>query len=579
MKSLGLFLFLFLLTLVAWATDPLPAARTPGGRGNWQGIAGVAGGIPNRTTIFTNFSSGATSAQIQAAVSSCPSNQVVKLGDGTFTISGSWTITDSGVSIRGNGPSNTTLSVGGLTFGSFTPWNNLDSSAANVTNVPRSGIVGGLTQGSTNITITNATGFAAGYLIFIDQLNDTNSTIVSTESGGGTERQYYTRAYPTSGFDRAQRQLTKIHSISGTNITLADPIYLPSWDTNLSPTAWVFPSYTPTEMTGLEDLKIDCRTQFHCVYNCWLTNVVVETSVADVGSTDLGWVSMYYSARLAFQRIKIFGTAGAEDGYGFEPRACAAVLLENSIIDGPSVPIQFSGCYGSVFAYNWTTNVISGSGFMSQGIINHGGFPTMNLIEGNYCNSFACDNTDGPSGYNVAARNWLKGIDERRVATDNIEAVWIGGTNRNCALIGNVLGTVGVTYAAYDDTNCVANDGGSGTGKRIMGIGHWVAECGTIDPYVTATLIKAYNYNQYSSNVIADGFVVGDIPASYYLASKPSWFGNLTYPAVNPDNAIYSRSLTNFPAGYRAILGTDPPAESSSSGNRSATVSGTFRAY
>src|SRR5713101_3255389 len=41
------------LICTANASDPLPASRKPGGVG-WAGKVGVPGGIPNRTTIYTN---------------------------------------------------------------------------------------------------------------------------------------------------------------------------------------------------------------------------------------------------------------------------------------------------------------------------------------------------------------------------------------------------------------------------------------------------------------------------------------------------------------------------------------------
>src|SRR5262245_18839752 len=50
--------------------------------------AGVTGGIPNRSTVCATLSPGATVAQVNSAISSCPANQVVKLNAGTFTLAG-----------------------------------------------------------------------------------------------------------------------------------------------------------------------------------------------------------------------------------------------------------------------------------------------------------------------------------------------------------------------------------------------------------------------------------------------------------------------------------------------------------
>src|SRR5712691_7997292 len=49
--------------------------------------AGVPGGIPNRTTICATLSPGASAAQINGAIASCPDGQVVKLNAGIYNLS------------------------------------------------------------------------------------------------------------------------------------------------------------------------------------------------------------------------------------------------------------------------------------------------------------------------------------------------------------------------------------------------------------------------------------------------------------------------------------------------------------
>src|SRR5712691_2469220 len=53
---------------------------------NWS-QAGVPGGIPNRTTICATFNPGASAAQINSAIASCPDGQVVKLNAGIYNLS------------------------------------------------------------------------------------------------------------------------------------------------------------------------------------------------------------------------------------------------------------------------------------------------------------------------------------------------------------------------------------------------------------------------------------------------------------------------------------------------------------
>ncbi len=54
-------------------------------RTDWSGV-GVPGGIPNRTTIYTTLTSTATLTDINNAINNCPSNQVVFLSAGTYTL-------------------------------------------------------------------------------------------------------------------------------------------------------------------------------------------------------------------------------------------------------------------------------------------------------------------------------------------------------------------------------------------------------------------------------------------------------------------------------------------------------------
>ena len=50
------------------------------------------------------------------------------------------------------------------------------------------------------------------------------------------------------------------------------------------------------------------------------------------------------------------------------------------------------------------------------------------------------------------------------------------------------------------------------------------------------------------------------IPDSYYLTSKPAYFGTLAWPPVAPANVDYSMSITNIPAAYRFVFGSNPPS-------------------
>src|SRR4029077_18403129 len=70
----------------------------------WQDNVGIPGGIPVVTNIYTNLPAGGLTATIvNAALRSCPSNQVVMLPPGTFVFDGGidWQSVNHGVVLRG----------------------------------------------------------------------------------------------------------------------------------------------------------------------------------------------------------------------------------------------------------------------------------------------------------------------------------------------------------------------------------------------------------------------------------------------------------------------------------------------
>src|SRR5689334_23834916 len=84
--------------------------------------AGVTGGIPNRTNICTTIAAyTGSSATINTAIQNCSAagGGVVLLGAGTFTLSDSILLADTGtnaaqnVTLRGSGPTSTTLQFTG----------------------------------------------------------------------------------------------------------------------------------------------------------------------------------------------------------------------------------------------------------------------------------------------------------------------------------------------------------------------------------------------------------------------------------------------------------------------------------
>src|SRR5215467_9132348 len=125
--------------------------------------AGVPGGIPtNRTTACATFNAGATAAQINSAIQSCPSGQFVQLNAGTYNLtSGINFANKSNVTLRGAGPTQTIInfSNGGDCIGIEADICVPNSGYAEPSSPPFSANwTGGLAKGSTSITLSTTSG-------------------------------------------------------------------------------------------------------------------------------------------------------------------------------------------------------------------------------------------------------------------------------------------------------------------------------------------------------------------------------------------------------------------------------------
>src|SRR5438309_8545983 len=119
MRHKSLFLFpLILLSLSLCSYAQLWSGILNTSRAIDWSQAGVIGGIPNRTSICATLNPGATAAQINSAIASCPSGQVVFLNAGTYNLSSGIVFDNkSNVTLRGAGANQTFLvfSGGGTT--------------------------------------------------------------------------------------------------------------------------------------------------------------------------------------------------------------------------------------------------------------------------------------------------------------------------------------------------------------------------------------------------------------------------------------------------------------------------------
>src|SRR5205807_2740475 len=144
------------------------------------------GGVPNRTTVCATLSpsGGDDSAAIQAQLDNCPSNQVVMLNPGTFIVN-NYLLIHTPITLRGSGAGITILvkTNGAIARTSqFQPVDpttySFDAQPVVVVGPARwpgpdnstsQRLIADGQQGAYSVTIADATGFAAGQFVLLDE--------------------------------------------------------------------------------------------------------------------------------------------------------------------------------------------------------------------------------------------------------------------------------------------------------------------------------------------------------------------------------------------------------------------------
>ena len=270
---------------VASTSAIIPADR----RIDWT-YCGIPGGIPNRTTIYTTLSAGATTAQINAAIANCPSGQVVYLNAGTYNNIGEIKH-KSNVTLRGAGPGRTIINSTSTGYGitSDDCWT--------YTNVS---MTGGYSKGSTSVIVASSSGFQVGNTIIFEQNDDTRIVMAT----GGPGRYFKTHAIVTG--------------LNGNTISFTPPLPY-TLSATLSPTAgyWTYGNF-PIISAGIESLTINAvnsmnaMVKYYGSHRCWIKNVELN------GLDNMGvWVPG--AVQFEMRRCYIHDARNAPantDGYG-----------------------------------------------------------------------------------------------------------------------------------------------------------------------------------------------------------------------------------------------------------------------
>jgi len=597
---------------------------------NWN--PGLRSTVNTDREIYTIINPGATTKQIQAAISNCPPNKIVLLKNGTYLIDEALKI-PSYVTLKGENMYETIIkgvspdlfyissySTNAET-GVITPIKLLSKRMVNFdmgfdfswSTYPAFDLVSP-TKDSVNLTTSTTHNWSVGQYLIVDTKTNEGailpvSNFTSAGTGGGGANQYATWLGRESG-TRPCGQIVKITNVvNSTTVQIDPPLYFSY--TNQPQAVRIGPM---VEEAGLENLTLDnldsdafdTITVFGWV-NCWVKNVKLIGAhrrafwVYNALWSEISGCYLYGGVPVGNERDLHYTSDRAYPIF-LGPHTSALLITDNISEKLTIGTVCFEGCTsGNVVSYNFVTNIWWRLGEGDSDIIRrfsnlmHGGHPFMNLIEGNFSASgIRADEYWGTSSHFTILRNRIFSQDRGNEFID-AQTITVDVCRRNhyWMFVGNILGgTTGgapesiyecynLKYFPYDNVyttlfklGYIIN--GSGDDSRNP------RESLEYDTNVRETMIRWGNWSYRASDLAPGSAIVWDeknvvhtydktIPNSFYLTSKPTFFGSLQWPPYDPYKPTENEP-TRIPAGYRYYYGTNPfvaDPKASYSGNSS----------
>jgi hypothetical protein len=234
-------------------------------------------------------------------------------------------------------------------------------------------------------------------------------------------------------------------------------------------------------------------------------------------------------------------SSASSNAYCILPVHSSGALIEDNYFhDVPNV-MPMMGLSGSAFSYNYVNDLPypASPNWLSQIVFFHGCHSHFNLFEGNWCASHYNDATASGqmahSRNNLFFRERMRGWDATGPKTANTQPFTCESHHDNVVIAGCVMGE-----------NAIQSN---------------YSQIFSVDSTTNATLARISNYNTVNDAIpAAEALGAGQgLVDSYLYPAKPAWFGALPWPWCDPSNFTQSNNPANFPAGYRAINGKDPP--------------------
>jgi hypothetical protein len=445
---------------------------------------------------------------------------------------------------------------------------------------PTSGIaITGGAKGSATLTLSDVSTIEIGKLVRVEQ-NDLSYVISATA--------------PTTN-NKLMSATFKVTNKAGNIVTVTPSL---PFDITSSPVLVQY-AISPLSNTGVEDLTIDCNSmswtgiEFDQSWGCWIENVEIKNSTGRQM-----FLVCFASGEIRHNYTHdVVGGGPNHEGIDLYQDGSFNLIEDNITYNGgfPGIILGDSqgGCSGNVIAYNFSYNANTGASTMAgmDISVSHGPHNMMNLVEGNIAGGMGSDGYFGSTSHITVVRNWFTAT--HPTATDNLIAVNVGRWNNYFNLVGNVLGASSfsasgrfqpVTSFSYGTQIIyklgfpnMGNNGFSMTwgpttppdytaqstnqpgGDSHGNGGNTLQE---LDLNVANTMIRHGNYDYLNGSIVWDNSIADHtIPDSYFRTGKPSYFGSLAWPPIDPASPpgeFDDSNISRIPAGYRFVHGSDP---------------------
>lgn len=373
------------------------------------------------------------------------------------------------------------------------------------------------------------------------------------------------------------------------SLTLEDPLHL---DFRTKQHAQIFhlsstrKGFDEIEFSGVERLYLTGGTiTTNNVSYCWIDGLEIDGNpgTKNIGSyTNPAGISghsveFFHAYRCELRNSYIHHSRNITQGGGsylvtLSGYTAESLVEDNIVVFGNKLIVANMMGGGNVIAYNYVDNARTNSPTWQEGAIdlNHLSFTHWALVEGNWTSNMGADTTHGNSGWHVFHRNFATGQNSSpiygahpytsgRPDTSFRRAVGIDGYSRETTFIGNVL-HAGDGEGVYQ----VDHSAGPRLGEpAVWRIGGGVDGRGeSLDDGTALSLLYRHgNWDSVSREVVWDPEnPETKIPDSLYLHRRPNFFGDMSWPWVDPLGTNDAERTKRLPAKerYDRLLGGDP---------------------